>query len=226
MNRILVATLFSASMLTSACGDEAGAPDDDTGIAEVGPTTGERLHAWLIGDYDSAAQADEDRSYYAISLRMCPVDFPSLGERVLYVEQASMDSLDDPYRQRFYVVEDLDDGSAISHVYEPVRVGEVSTLVGLCDDPTRLDVSGMTVEERAGCGVVMSWDGERLVGGTEGTGCSSSLGGADYATAVVTISADEMTSWDQGWNADGEQVWGATDGAYIFDRRSALVSPE
>ena len=146
----------------------------------------------------------------------------AMKQFVLHVDEQQMSAHGEPT----FVVEDLDDGSAISHVYEPVRVGELSTLVGLCDDPTGLDVNGMTVEEREGCGVVMTWDGERLVGGTEGTGCSSSLGGADYATAVVTISADAVTSWDQGWSADGEQVWGATDGAYIFDRRSALVSPE
>jgi len=30
---------------------------------------------------------------------------------------------------------------------------------------------------------------------------------------------DAIHSWDQGWDADDEQVWGATKAGYVFDRK-------
>jgi hypothetical protein len=29
-----------------------------------------------------------------------------------------------------------------------------------------------------------------------------------------------MVSWDQGWNGEGKQVWGATKGGYIFVKQN------
>jgi len=52
--------------------------------------------------------------------------------------------------------------------------------------------------------------------------CATDYNGASYATAQVTLSDDQLTSWDQGWNDDDEQVWGATAGPYVFDRQTAL----
>lgn len=210
-------------LLLAACGDPKDADDtsaaDDTG--EAGTAVEDRLAAWLVGDFDSADQADADPQYYAISMRLCPVDLPELGERVLYIEQAAMDELDAPYRQRLYVVERVSDDVAVSRVYEADRSSTESALVGLCDDPSAADLDADDFALRDGCDVVLAWDGERFDGGTEGEGCSSSLGGASYATSAVTLAADALTSWDQGWDADGEQVWGAVAGPYEFVRRTA-----
>ena len=72
--------------------------------------------------------------------------------------------------------------------------------------------------QRLGCTVWLEADGNGYTGGTEGTECTSSLGGAAYATSVVRLSENMIESWDQGWDRDGNQVWGATTGAYVFDR--------
>ena len=56
-------------------------------------------------------------------------------------------------------------------------------------------------------------------GGTQGTGCGSTLQGATYATSEVTVQQDLLLSWDRGFNDDDVQVWGATAGAYRFVRR-------
>ena len=53
-------------------------------------------------------------------------------------------------------------------------------------------------------------------GSTQGKGCSSTLGGASYATSQVTVTPLELRSWDQGFDAAGKQVWGAEKGPYVF----------
>ena len=203
---------------------ETDSMDQET--VDVATETAERLALWLEGDYDSQDQEDRDYSYYAISLRMCRVDLPALGDRVLYVEQALMDAQDAPYRQRLYRVEPIDDTTAVSEVWQAKRVPTETELVGLCDNPEAFDFRKAAFEERPGCGVIMTWDGETFSGGTNEDDCESDLNGATYATAEVTLSPDLLTSWDRGYTAEGIQVWGAEDGAYEFVRRTATPSVE
>jgi CpeT protein len=208
------------SLLLLACG---GAPSsDDTAVADDAAIAVEdRLASWLAGEFDSADQAATDGAYYAISMRLCPVEVPALGARVLYIEQATMDALDEPYRQRLYVVESVSADVAVSRVYEATRSSTESALVGLCEDPAAARIDAADFALRGGCDVVLTWDGARFTGGTEGEDCESSLGGAAYATSAVTLTPEALTSWDQGWDDQGEQVWGAVDGPYVFTRRTA-----
>ncbi|MFM9057330.1 MAG: CpcT/CpeT family chromophore lyase, partial [Bacteroidota bacterium] len=53
-------------------------------------------------------------------------------------------------------------------------------------------------------------------GGTQGSSCPSDLRGAKYATSIITLKEVEMVSWDQGFDANGKQVWGSTNGGYVF----------
>ena len=55
-------------------------------------------------------------------------------------------------------------------------------------------------------------------GATHDRDCESRLRGAAYATTEVRIDAQGMTSWDRGYDAEGRQVWGATEGGYRFKR--------
>lgn len=175
----------------------------------------ERAFRALIGLFDSRAQALRDPRYLAIQLRTCEVAVPDLGPRVMYVEQARSDALSAPYRQRLYVVEP-EEGGVRSRVFE---FHTPAMVVGLCDDPSRADVRPEDVIEREGCAVHLRAVGDRFTGGTRGEGCESTLMGARYATSEVEFRDDGLDSWDRGFNAQGQQVWGATAGAYRFVRR-------
>ena len=70
--------------------------------------------------------------------------------------------------------------------------------------------------------MLVEWQDGAFVGGTEGNGCTSSLNGAQYATSKVKITKNRIESWDQGFNAQGVQVWGAEAGPYVFDRKTAI----
>lgn len=212
------AKLLSLSLL-AACAVEP-ANDDTAEPTDAGPAVEDRLADWLVGDFDSADQAKADPQYYAISMRLCPVDLPALGARVLYIEQATVDDLASPYRQRLYVVDAVSEDMAVSRVYEARSPSQEAELVGLCEDPAAVTLDADAFDLREGCDVVLAWDGVAFNGGTEGEECGSSLGGASYATSVVTLAGDALMSWDQGWDADGQQVWGAVAGPYEFIRRT------
>ena len=42
--------------------------------------------------------------------------------------------------------------------------------------------------------------------------------GASFARSEVEILEDKVISWDRGFDANGEYVWGAEKGPYIFNK--------
>ena len=218
----LLAACGGGAALTPGSADDA-APSTVEAVtaiddADAADANADRLLSYLEGTFDSADQAEENPDYFAVSLVSCVVDAPELGARALYVEQALMSSPDAPYRQRIYTIEAADAARASTRIY--AIVGEEDA-VGICAGP-RATVRARDVTIREGCGVDVVWDGARYTGGTHGEACASSLRGAAYATSEVELSDDELDSWDRGYNAQGEQVWGATAEPYVFVRRSAL----
>jgi hypothetical protein len=85
------------------------------------------------------------------------------------------------------------------------------------------DVNSVTIRE--GCAVYLDWNGDHFSGSTRNAECTSTLRGASYATSQVKLYETRMESWDQGFDANDIQVWGATDGAYIFVRRPEEMAP-
>jgi CpeT protein len=194
---------------------------EDTGPTEAPFDVAAELTVWLSGSFDSSTQAAEDYSYYAVQLIACPVEAPELGEHVLYIEQALSDTPQAPYRQRLYVIEALEDDTdgaprTRSSIY---TIDNEDDFVGLCDDEETASFSADQVELREGCEVDLTWDGSQFSGQTQSGTCSSTLNGATWASSVVTVQDDRIISWDQGWDDDGEQIWGATAGGYIFLRQ-------
>ena len=175
-----------------------------------------RAFDWLNGRFDSADQARQNPAYFSIQLDSCRVEAPDIGEHVLYVEQASMNSLNEPYRQRLYHIQAGENGEITSTIYS---LNNPRAAIGLCSRDGTANFSATDVSEREGCTVFLTWNGDEFVGSTRGEACSSNLGGASYATSEVILRADSLESWDRGFDANGLQVWGATAGAYVFVRR-------
>jgi len=179
-----------------------------------------KLAEGLSGTFDSRKQSEEDPEYYAISLVTCAVDAPELGDTVLYVEQAVADTPLEPYRQRLYAItaEDAVEGApaARSTIYS---LADEGAAIGLCGESERRTFAAADVTEREGCDVLMVWQGTEFAGLTGVGTCKSTLRGADSATSEVRVDGTKITSWDRGYNAAGEQVWGATKGPYIFLRK-------
>ncbi|MEM7573367.1 MAG: chromophore lyase CpcT/CpeT [Bacteroidota bacterium] len=171
----------------------------------------------MTGSFDSKLQASTDDSYYEISLHMYPIweDRPGTW---LYIEQALYSNQDSPYRQRVYQVEQRSGRKFISRVFE---LPDPEAFIGAYRDPSNFDkLRAEDLIERDGCAVFLRWQKDgTFKGSTNEQDCSSSLRGATFATSKVTIGDGFIQSWDQGFNAEGEQVWGATEGGYMFFRQ-------
>ncbi|MEZ4370304.1 MAG: chromophore lyase CpcT/CpeT [Polyangiaceae bacterium] len=206
---------------TGGVGGSAGMTDAEN--AASGGASSEQVDQafrWLTGRFDSSDQAQADPTYFPIQLETCEVSAPELGERVLYVEQARMDALAQPYRQRLYVVDPEPEGTrVVSRVFE---LEEPTRWIAACAAKEPLTATPEDARERTGCAVHLEAQGDVLVGGTLGTECTSTLNGASYATSEVTLDAASLASWDRGFAESGAQVWGATAGPYVFTRRTEL----
>ncbi len=170
----------------------------------------------MIGSYDSAAQAAADSTYYDISLHMYPITSISAPGEWLYVEQSVSSMQDKPYRQRVYHLEDK--GSyLLSHIY---TIDNEKELIGAWkEDKTVNGISLERIKLKEGCEVKLFKSTNGYEGNTGRGTCKSNLRGASYATSVVKIYVDQLTSWDQGFDDKGEQVWGAVKGPYMFDKK-------
>jgi len=190
----------------------SGVEDPVPGGAGTDAPSLDLLQQWLVGRFDSSAQAESDERYFDVSLTVCPVAW-SGAERALYVEQAITKNRDKPYRQRLYVL--TQDGDTYrSQIYE---LADSDGAVGLCDRPEGFDAQ---TEARVlkGCGVALRWTGEAFEGTTDGRSCTNTWGDAAYATSEVRIHRDGVLSWDRGYDDAGSQVWGAEAGPYAFIR--------
>jgi CpeT protein len=207
----------SLVLLAAAC---ASAPAR-SGQAVTSFVAADQAARLLVGRFDSAAQAASEPSYRAIQLTICRVNAPELGEHVLYLEQAQMDELEKPHRQRLYVVEARVPVATLValRVYE-LRSPEQA--VGFCARAGPQSFPPVGAEEKVGCAVQLIWDGKRFSGGTTGTACASSLRGAAYMTTQVVLDAVELRSWERGFDAESKQVWGADKGPYVFQRRTPV----
>lgn len=187
------------------------------------------LASQMTGSFSSEAQALADEDFFHIQLHMKRI-WPGREDGVwLYVEQASAESADQPYRQRVYHVRHVGEDLFASSVFtfdEPLaRAGAWRLEAPLAD------LSPDDLEERDGCTIylVRRADGA-FEGSTLGRLCTSNLRGATWASSEVVITGDGLVSWDRGWNDTGEQIWGAEKAGYRFDRlpgeqHSAATAP-
>lgn len=178
------------------------------------------LRDWMSGSFSSAAQAKASGSKYLdIRLETIPIWTGRKDGLWLYVEQAAANALDRPYRQRVYHLTRNDADQIVSRVFALPNNGKSHIGAFKSENPlANLSPSKLTL--RKGCHIVLERVGPRtFLGSTSGDNCKSSLRGASYATSQVTVTPVELRSWDQGFDNGNRQVWGATDGAYVFSKK-------
>lgn len=200
MNKLI---LFSiVLMLFSACASKKGNHKNL-----------DLLYNMMQGSYDSSQQAKDDESYYDISLEMHPI-WKEKDGKWLFVEQALSSNKDKPYRVRVYEVKTINKDTYISEVY---TIRDEERFYGAYKNPILLkNLKPEDITLKEGCGVILTKAENGFKGKTGDDTCKSTLRGASVARSQVSITLKGITSWDQGFNEEGKQVWGAVKGGYIF----------
>ena len=167
----------------------------------------------MQGNYSSENQALADTTYFNISLKMVPI-WKDRGN-FLYVEQALVTKIDKPYRVRIYKISQNNANQFVSEIY---TLKNEKDWIGRWSDPNAFDRLLLSdVELKKGCEVTLKRiDKNKFIGETGEKTCASELRGAKYATSKVTVTSNQILSWDQGFDNEGKQVWGAEKGGYIF----------
>ncbi len=176
------------------------------------------LVEYMTGSFSSAEQAEKDTNYFNIELEMVQIWKDRTDGPWIYIEQAVAENKDKPYRQRVYQLRNRNDERIESIVYtipDPTRfTGDYKKEFPL------LRITPDSLSMREGCEVVLYMaDNGYFEGSTIDNNCKSELHGASYATSEVFIYQDKLISWDRGFNENGEQVWGATKGGYVFKKK-------
>ena len=168
----------------------------------------------LNGKFSSELQAKKDTSYFHISLVMVPIWNTRPDGKWMYVEQALSTKLDKPYRQRVYHLQHPSKNIFTSDIY---TIKDALSFAGAQNEIEKLaKLTYEKIEIKEGCTVTLTYNNHIYEGGTDGNKCPSDLRGAKYATTKIMLKKGELVSWDQGFDATGKQVWGATKGGYIF----------
>ncbi len=199
-------------MFMFACGEK----NSDTGTVENEMDILTEFASQLSGTFDSSGQASENPQYYDVSLQACAIEVDGLDGVTLYVEQALSDQLDSPYRQRVYQLTQLSEFDVRSEIYELLSP---ASIIGHCSEVSEMTLSTDDIVLKEGCAVNLEWNGEGFDGQTDVGTCLSDMNGATYATSFVETNPEMISSWDQGWDSNDNQVWGAVDGPYIFIRK-------
>jgi CpeT protein len=175
----------------------------------------EELVTIMQGNYSSYKQSVADTSYFSISLKMVPI-WKDKGH-YLYVEQALSKKQDKPYRVRIYKISQRNEQEIVSEIY---TLKNEKDWIGKWNTPEAFaNLSEEDIELKPGCEVVLQQIRKNEFAGQTGIKtCPSELRGASYATSKVTVSETQILSWDQGFDKDGKQVWGAVKAGYIFDK--------
>jgi hypothetical protein len=181
------------------------------------------LKRYMVGSYSSAAQAARDTSYFNIELEMARIWLKEKDGIWLYVEQATAAKKDKPYRQRIYHLQQQDDSTFISTVY---NLDSMHLFVGAYKDAARFAaIKPADARPLAGCALTLHWRGGRFAGSTHESDCKNAWGKATYATSEVSIGPDGMVSWDRGYDDTHTQVWGAEKGGYEFVKKITKAVP-
>lgn len=174
------------------------------------------LAKMMTGQFSSSEQARMDSTFYNINLVMFPIWENDKRYKWLYVEQAVTRLKDKPYRQRVYKLSNAIDGKIESKVF---ALHNPAKYIHAWKNPEIFNqINADSLLLREGCAVFLEKKENCYAGSTKNKSCSSSLRGAKYATSQVSICKDEIYSWDQGWNENDEQVWGAEKKGYVFKR--------
>jgi CpeT protein len=174
----------------------------------------DEVASYLIGAMDTSAQAAIDRHGPDVRITTCSIRVADTAATFLYQEQALSLKLNSPYRQRFLQIAPSADRLQVESIaYKPANP---EAWMGLCDKP---EVDRIVPVSQLGdtvCSLILQKQGDGYLGTTPEEGCVANYRGAVRITNQVQLTQNTMETWDRGFDAGGQQVWGARDESYQY----------
>ena len=183
-----------------------------TAIAAT-PTV-EAVVSHLVGVMDTSAQAAANPDKANVRMTTCRVQMVDAADSnsvFLYQEQALGDRLNQPYRQRFLQIS-ANGQTVVSQSYKPQNPQD---WINSCNQSAPQLVKSEDLGESV-CSVYLKPLIAVYVGNTPTSGCPANVRGAVKITNTIVLHADGMDTYDRGFDAAGNQVWGANDESYQF----------
>lgn len=176
----------------------------------------------LEGTMDTSAQARTNPTAPQVQMTTCRIQVtnnPAPTSAIfLYQEQALVQRLDQPYRQRFLEISSsIYSQSVRSRSFKPSQPEQWQ---GFCSKP--LAERQLTWQQLGTevCRVFLRRSGNTYIGNTPVDGCPANVRGAVRITNHIRLDSQGMETWDRGLDAEGNQVWGAESAPYRFQRTS------
>ncbi|PIG91303.1 chromophore lyase CpcT/CpeT [Gloeocapsopsis sp. IPPAS B-1203] len=174
----------------------------------------------LDGAMDTSAQARANPNAPDVRITNCKVIVKNAAAIArphavfMYQEQALSQRLSQPYRQRFLrIAPSVDNNSIESAVFRPPTL---QAWIGLCNKPEAQRIINVKDIGTSNCSVFLRRQQQNYIGETSASGCPSNYKGAVRITNRITLHQAGMDTWDRGFDATGNQVWGAESEAYQF----------
>jgi hypothetical protein len=169
----------------------------------------------LIGVMDTTQQAQTNPRIAKVQMTTCAVDFsPKQDNIYLYQEQAIIDRLNQPYRQRILVIQPSPDNSTVES--KAYKLNNAANFINFCNkDLTERRLSVSDLAESV-CTVLLKPIAGGYQGETPPQGCPTNARGAVKITNTIILHYQGMDTSDRGYDSLGQQVWGAQDNFYQF----------
>jgi hypothetical protein len=174
----------------------------------------EEVASHLIGKMDTTAQAKTNPKRAKVRMTTCKVAVEGQPNSLyLYQEQALLDSLAQPYRQRLLLLSPTPDDRVESKSFKLV---DEEKSIGLCDLPDSKRKLAPTEVGESVCSVFLRKLVTIYVGETQPGGCPAKVRGAVKITNIIILHSLGMDTWDRGFDTQDRQVWGAVEDSYQF----------
>jgi hypothetical protein len=169
----------------------------------------------LIGVMDTREQAQTNPRIAKVQMTTCAVNFsPKQDNIYLYQEQAIIDQLNQPYRQRILVIQPSPDNSTVES--KAYKLNNAANFINFCNkDLTERRLSVSDLAESV-CTVLLKPIAGGYQGETPPQGCPTNARGAVKITNTIILNSQGMDTSDRGYDSLGQQVWGAQDNVYQF----------
>lgn len=180
----------------------------------------EEVVSHLDGAMDTSEQANANPKAPNVRITSCKVKVENAAALnrpqavFLYQEQALSQRLNQPYRQRFLGIAPSADKLSVESV--AFRPPNPTAWIGLCDRPAAERVVPVSQIGKSNCSVFLQRQGNQYIGETKAGGCPIDYKGAVRITNRIVLHQAGMDTLDRGFDADGNQVWGAKNYPYQF----------